>query len=288
MAKARLDKETRKAILAARKMIEELAAADGNEAETRRRVERIFEWLMGYDVFKHLSREHAIQGAGETEHCDFAIQLDADEDANPAMLIELKRVNIELAPKHLKQASSYAINTGCEWILLTNGRDWRLYHVSFGQPPQIKLIRSWDLMGDDIAELADDFALISYRSIRKRGLRELWRKANVLTARNILRVIVSETSLKLIRRELRKATGVLVQPEDIVGAVRRLLNEVAEAELEGIKITLPRRDRRPRRKTPEKPESEQQDQVANVDTASENESATGAEEEATNDPDDVL
>jgi hypothetical protein len=51
MAISKLDAAQRKAIRDARKMIEEVAKADGNKAETRRRVERIFDSLMGYDVF---------------------------------------------------------------------------------------------------------------------------------------------------------------------------------------------------------------------------------------------
>ncbi|GAI41959.1 unnamed protein product, partial [marine sediment metagenome] len=62
MARQKLDKEVRKAILKARSLIEEVAKMDGNEAETRRRVERIFESLMGYDVLRHVTREHAVHG----------------------------------------------------------------------------------------------------------------------------------------------------------------------------------------------------------------------------------
>ena len=61
----------------------------------------------------------------------------------------------------------------------------------------------------------------------------------MLTAQNILKIILSEESIRLIRRGLRKATEVTVSPEEIVGAVRHLLNEAAVAEMEKIKISLP-------------------------------------------------
>ena len=250
MAKQKLDKETRKALLEARKMIEAVAKADGNEAETRRRVERIFGSLMGYDVLKHLTREHAVHGVGDTEYCDFAIQLDNEESSVPKILVELKRVNIDLAPKHLKQVTSYAINLGCDWSLLTNGKEWKLYHISFTQPPQIKLIDSWNLINDDPVILAEKFALIGYKNIKRDGLVRLWEKANVLTAQNILKVILSEESIILIRKGLRKATNVTVSPEEIVGAVRRLLNEAALTEMEKIKISLPEKKKRTRKIIP--------------------------------------
>ena len=240
MAKQKLDKETKKALLDARKMIEEVAKRDGNEAETRARVRHIFGTIMGYDIFKHITAEYAIHGAGDTVHCDIAVQLEREESSGPDFLVELKRVNIDLTSKHLRQAASYAIDIGCDWVLLTNSREWKLYHISFGKPPQTKLIDSWNLINDDLVVLARKFNIICYKNIKRDGLSRLWEKRNVLTAHNMLGVILSEESIKLIRRSLKKkATDVTVSPEEIIGAVRRMLNEAAGSEMEKIKISLP-------------------------------------------------
>jgi len=246
MAKQKLDKETRKALLTARNLIEAVAKLDGNEAETRKRVDRIFETVMGYDTFKHISREYAVHGIGDTEHCDFAIQLNSKESSKPDVLVELKRVNIDLVPKHVKQAASYAINMGCEWVVLTNGKEWKLYHISFTQPPETKLMDSWNIINDDIVTLAKKFDLISYKHIKRGGLTRLWEKSNVLTAQNILSAILSEESIVLVRRRLKKITDVTVSPEDIVGAVRHLLNEGALSEMQKVKISLPEKKQRKR------------------------------------------
>jgi hypothetical protein len=133
--------------------------------------------------------------------------------------------------------------------LLTNSKEWKLYHISFGKPPQTKLINSWNIINDDLAVLAKRFELVSYKNIKKGGLSRLWEKSNVLTAQNLLKVILSEDSIRLIRRELRKATDVTVSPEEIVGAVRHLLNEAAVAEMEKIKISLPEKKQRKRTTT---------------------------------------
>jgi len=231
--------ESQKALQQARELVADIAKMDSNEAETRRRVERIFESCMGYDAFKHISREHAIHGAGDTEHCDFAIHLDSTSGTGPEMLVEIKRVGVDLHPRHLKQAASYAINIGCEWVLLTNSREWSLYHISFGQPPITKLVESWDLMSDDFEVVAKRFELVSYRSIKRGALDKLWQKRNVLTPNNLLGIILSEKSVTAIRRELRQKTDVSVTPEEIIGALRRLLNEAALAELERVQISLP-------------------------------------------------
>ncbi len=248
MARKVIDSALRREIRDTKNMIQQAEKADCNESETRRRIERIFENLMGYDVFKHLSRERAVRGAGETEHVDFAIQLEEGQDAKPEIMVEIKRVCIELAPKHLKQVSSYAINAGCEWILLTNAREWRVYHVAFGQPPITKLVASWNILTDEVAALADYFELISFKSVRKGALAKLWDKTNVMHPRNLLEAILSEGAVNLIRRQLKKDSGITLSPEDIVAGVRRLLNESALTELEGIRISFPQK--KPRKRTP--------------------------------------
>jgi hypothetical protein len=64
-------------------------------------------------------------------------------------------------------------------------------------------------------------------------------KSNVLTPQNILKAILSEESIKRIRRGLKKTTEVTVSPEEIVGAIRHLLNEAALIEMGKIRISLP-------------------------------------------------
>lgn len=271
MARKSIEKDVQRAIRGARRMVQEAEKEDVNEAETRRRVERIFESLMGYDALKHLSRERSIRGAGESEYVDFAVEIEEGDEVKPVIMVEIKRVNIDLARKHLKQVSSYAINAGCEWIILTNSKEWRLYHVSFGQPPETKIIHSWNILTDDVSTLAQRFDLISYKKVKKGNLDNLWKKTNVLLPRNMLQAILSESSMKNLRRELRKTSGVRLAFEDVVAGIRRLLNEAALAELENVRLSLPTaRRRRPKKKTAEpagkaasaeKPTAEQSDEA---------------------------
>jgi len=261
MARQKLDKETKKAILDARKLIEAVAKADGSEAETRKNIYYIFETLMGYDIYKHVTSEYAIYSAGETVHCDIAVQLDHKESSKPDFLVEIKRVNMDLTPKHLRQAASYAIDVGCEWVLLTNGKEWKLYHISFGKPPQTKLVDSWNLLTGDPVILAENFNLIGYKNIKRGGLARLWEKSNVLSAQNILKIILSEQSITSIRSKLKKATEVTVSPEEIVGAIRHMLNEAAVGEMEKVKISLPQKKQR-KRKSISKSSKEQEEPIA--------------------------
>jgi hypothetical protein len=60
----------------------------------------------------------------------------------------------------------------------------------------------------------------------------------------MLKAILSEESIKLYQRRLKKTTGVRISPEDIVGQFRHLLNEAALSEMNNIRISLPARQRR--------------------------------------------
>jgi len=251
MAKPKISKEQRKAIRDARKMVDELMKMDGNEAETRRRVERIFGEVLGYNALKHLSRERAVRGAGETEHVDFTVQTKPGPDAQPMIMVELKRVAIELSKKHLKQITSYAINTGCEWILLTNSREWKIYHIEFDQPPKIEILDSWNLLEDETTQLAEKFEIISYRSVKRGGLDKTWKRVKVLAPKSLLAAICTEYTLGSIRGSLRKNTGILVNNEEVCVGISKLLNEAAAKVMRDIKITkTPRRDRKTKPKSP--------------------------------------
>jgi len=251
MTKLKISREQRNIIRNARKMIEQVMKMDGNEAETRRRVERIFESVMGYDALKHLSRERAIKGPGETEHVDFAIHTELGVDAQPKIMIELKRVGVDLVKKHLKQITSYAIDAGCEWILLTNGREWKVYHVEFGQPPKIEILDSWNLLEDETIQLAEKFEIISYRSVKRGGLDKTWKRVKVLAPKSLLAAICTEYTLGSIRGCLRKNTGILVNNEEVCVGISKLLNEAAVKVMRDIKITkTPRRGRKTKPKSP--------------------------------------
>jgi len=101
-------------------------------------------------------------------------------------------------------------------------------------------------MTDAPAILAEKFNLISYKNIKRDRLAELWEKANVLSAQNIFKVILSEKSLILMLHGLKQLTDVAVSPEEIVGAIRHLLNEATLAEMEKVKISLPEKKQRKR------------------------------------------
>ena len=161
-----MDRAQLKALAKVRALISEIAGRDSNEAETSDRVKTVFTEILGYDRFRHITHEHAVRNPGSTDHVDLAVTLEEGKHAKPVILVEVNRVNYDLSHKHIKQASTYAIQTGCNWVVLTNARHWMLYHIEFLQPPEPKLIEQWSLLDGDPAAVLKKFRLISYKSTR--------------------------------------------------------------------------------------------------------------------------
>ncbi|PIP13796.1 MAG: hypothetical protein COX49_01155 [bacterium (Candidatus Stahlbacteria) CG23_combo_of_CG06-09_8_20_14_all_40_9] len=162
-----------------------------------------------------------------------------NSERRPIVMIELKRFGIELSKKHLKQVTSYDINAGCEWILLTNGWEWKVYHVEFGQPPKVEILDRWNLMEDGIDELVRKFEIINYKSLKHDRLNKIWKRVKVLAPSSLLAAIVAEDTLKTITRNLRKNTGILVNSEEVYTGISKLLNEAAAIAMSNIKIPKP-------------------------------------------------
>jgi len=66
----------------------------------------------------------------------------------------------------------------------------------------------------------------------------------------LLSQILSEDSIRRLKNSIRKEAGVSLHPEDIVAAIRKLLNDQAGTLMDQMKISLPeRKPRRSRKKT---------------------------------------
>ncbi|HEV8662213.1 MAG TPA: hypothetical protein VGT06_03585, partial [Candidatus Methylomirabilis sp.] len=94
---------------------------------------------------------------------------------------------------------------------------------------------------EEPADLLPKLEILSYRFVRRGGLPDLWRRTKVLEPKSLLAALLSEPSLRFLRRSLRGRTGVLIEFEEIVQGVRRLLNEAAATEMDGLRIRLPQR-----------------------------------------------
>lgn len=191
-------------------VLQQQKARDVSEADTVTIVKDLLSEIFGYDKYAELTSEHSIRST----FCDLAVKL----ESKLAFLIEVKAIGIELKDSHVRQAIDYAANQGCEWVVLTNAVDWRLYHVLFKKPIDKQEIAHFDLLNVSMKNEADldKLYLLTREGFTKSALAE-YRDRKDATSRFMLAAILlnSESVQSAIRREIRRVSEIIVEPEAI-------------------------------------------------------------------------
>ena len=188
------------------KPLNDLIARDANEGDTRMLVNRMLTDVLGYDEFSELTTEYSVKG----EFADYGIRIDRDLVA----FVEVKRVATKLGAKHLRQAEMYAVNEGVEWIILTNGADWRAYHLTGGLPVEIDLALDVNLVGEETAaQKAAQLFYLTRESLKRHQLDEVWRAKRATSPKSLAAVLSSPAIAEAIRKELRRETKQNVAPD---------------------------------------------------------------------------
>lgn len=196
------------------KPLADLLARDANEGDTRLLVTDILEHTLGFDKYEELTTEYGVKG----EFADYGIRLDKELVA----FVEVKRVSTKLAAKHLRQVEMYAVNEGVEWMILTNGVDWRAYHLSGGLPVQIDLALDVNLLGDETpTEKANQLFYLTRESLGRRQIDELWKAKRATSPKSLAQILSSDAVVNSVRKELYRATRQTVDNAE----VERLLRE---------------------------------------------------------------
>lgn len=195
-------------------ILQQQKARDVSEADTVTIVKDILSDVFGYDKYADLTSEHAIRGT----YCDLAVKL----DGKLSMLIEVKAIGTDLKENHVKQAIDYAANQGCDWVALTNGISWHMYHVIFKKPIDKQLIASFDFIEVNPKKSADVecLYLVTREGFSKSALSE-YRDRKEATSRYMLAaVVMSDPVVGAVRRELRRVSDMLVDADDITKMLR--------------------------------------------------------------------
>lgn len=209
---------------------------NANEADTVMYITRFLTDVLGYDLFKDITKEFQIR----ERYCDVAVKV----NGQVYFLIEVKSMALPLSDRHIEQAENYASRAGIEWVVLTNGLNWRLYHLTFDSNGiEHDLAFECTLGADiDLEESWECLSILSRESITDGELSDFWEHKKALSSDSLLRALFTEEVLNSLRRELRRKATVRVELEDIGNALRRLLNP--EVVTEDIRIRKARKKRR--------------------------------------------
>jgi predicted type IV restriction endonuclease len=207
------------------KPLGDLVARDANEGDTRLLVTDMLCEGFGFDKYSELTTEYRVKG----EFADYGIRLEKDLIA----FLEVKRVNTKLSSKHLRQVETYAVNEGVEWVILTSGVVWQVYHITGGLPIVVDLALEVDLLGEDtVTQKSNQLYYLTRESLKRRQIDSLWQAKRATSPKSLAKVLCSENVVTAIRRELKRATGQTVTDEEVV----RLINQtVLRPECLGVK-----------------------------------------------------
>lgn len=204
-------------------IIEQQLGRDVSEADTVTLVKDFLAEALGFDKYTELTGEHAIRGT----YCDLAVKL----EGKLQLLVEVKAIGTDLDEKHVKQAVDYAANEGVEWVILTNARAWRLYHVIFAKPIDKQLITTMDLRTIDMRKEADleQLYVFTKEGFGKGAHVEL-KDMQDATSRHVIGALLveNESVLSMIRRELRRVVETTVDEKDIK---RVLMEEIIKRDV---------------------------------------------------------
>jgi hypothetical protein len=202
-------------------------ARDANESDTSMIITDMMAELFGYDKYSEVTKELAIRGT----YCDLATKIEGKFQ----MLIEVKAVGIDLKDSHVKQAVDYASNKGIEWVALTNANNWKVFKVIFSKPIDFEMVLDIDLLTLNFKNEIhlESLFLLTRESILKSGLYAYHDQIQATNKFYLGAIILSDSVLESIRRELRRITpDVKVPIEDLRNVLIQdvLKREVIEGE----------------------------------------------------------
>ncbi|MBI4384915.1 MAG: type I restriction enzyme HsdR N-terminal domain-containing protein [Nitrospinae bacterium] len=199
-----------------------------NEAETSLRIGKFLEEVLDYDVFQDITKEFTVKD----RYVDYAIKV----NGKVAFFIEVKQAGITLREKHIEQAENYAANAGVEWLVLTNGGHWHLYHLTFEDGIQSSLVFSANLFEDDIKDASYKLAHLHKKSILKYEHNEYYEKVKTLSPKSVVQAILQENVLKLIRLSLKKTSGIAVEEQDLVDSIKKMISSETWESIGDIRV----------------------------------------------------
>jgi hypothetical protein len=207
---------------------------------------KFFEEVLDYDSLKgEISKEHCIKD----RYCDIAIKI----DGTVRLLVECKAASQkELIDKHIEQAENYAARAGVCWVLLTNGIQWKLYHLTFQENEGITHDLAFEMNFLDEIDSSPETAweklsLLSRSAVNRDTLEEYWHQKKALSPASVVRALFNQDVLLVIRRELNRNAPARLDVQDVFNAIRDVLSK--EALLDAGDITIKKSRKRRRRVT---------------------------------------
>ena len=139
----------------------------------------------------------------------------------PRLLVEAKALGRDLSDrKWANQIMGYASVAGVEWVVLTNGNEYRIYNAHASVPVEEKLFRAVRLTNDD-PQLRETLVLLSKPALQENHLKAHWQA-------------------QFVDRQVQAALRDLFAPEPDASLVRLLKRRITDLSSRHIEESLRR------------------------------------------------
>jgi predicted type IV restriction endonuclease len=207
----------------------DLLERDANDGDTRMLVADFFSFGLNFSKYQDMTTEYRTSG----DSIDYAIMLEGKLFAP----VEVRRVGQGLDQRNIQVSRRLAVEEGAEWVILTNGRLWKVYHLrpdGDGGNRPVEVIDA-DLMDADAYQRNIDALFhITREAVDHGRLDTLRRWKEAVEAAPVAEVLRSDAVVETVRAQLRAATGHQGHAGDADEVRRALVEEViSQGLLEG-------------------------------------------------------
>ena len=195
-------------------VVERAIRDDYKEADTRKIVSDLLCEYLGWDKYANLTAEQMIG----SRFADYVVKKDGEQ----LFVVEVKQIGLKLKETHLNQARLYAIDEGIDWIILTNGDEWQVYHTELEDKiPVTKHVFSVRLSDDSMkpAEKTELLYLLSEEANRKKEIEDYYWRRVALSGENLADHILTDDVVNKVRISLKNSTGQKLTNSEITTAM---------------------------------------------------------------------
>jgi predicted type IV restriction endonuclease len=118
---------------------------------------------------------------------------------------------------------AYGLKEGVNWLILTNGVDWKVYRLESDGASPVKVTLAFEIDLSELNKASLQNMLLLHKQMVKRGkLEDAWNRISALAPTNIRKILQSERVLNAIPLEVKSTAGLNATVEDIRDALTAL------------------------------------------------------------------
>lgn len=185
-----------------------------NESDTSNVINDMLNEILWYDKMEDITTEYKIRN----QYCDYWVKINNKLN----FLIEVKAITIDLNENHLFQANSYASTKWIKRVILTNWKERKIYHLSFGSKIDDKLVLSINFLQDTPKDIIEKIKYLHKESFIKKHIDTVYQQKIATSKDNFKKALLSNSVIKKVQSELKIISWIKIQEGEIQNIIKWL------------------------------------------------------------------